>query len=603
MGNQNPETGKSTITVYPWGLRVKADKGTTLLQALFDAGIQVESPCGGRGTCGKCTLKVIPAAQPGSKEEEVLACQTTLENDLIVTVPQQEETTDMKSVLSSLDTERELDSSVKIHSLDISSSVDSYEEELLRQLPEGTRLENRLEILQNIAPFSGKRDITLQGITVNNVLVDINKDNTPPENVLGVAIDLGTTTVMGSLMDLTDGSSLGTVSHENQQKIGGADVISRSSYAMEQEDGLETLQQKTKDTINGIIDDLLEKASARREDIWETIIVGNTTMLHLFWGILPQSLVLAPYQPVLRKELNLSSGDLMLHMNPRGRVYTIPCVSSYVGADALSAVMATRLHHGDKPRLLIDIGTNGEMVMGCKDRLVACSTAAGPAFEGARIRQGMRGTTGAIEKVEIEGETVKNHVIGKEKPRGICGSGLLDAVAALYQAGVITKVGKFSPADSLPSFLRERLVEGETGTEFLLALPEESSNNKGVSLNRQDIGELQLAKGAIAAGIKILLKKMDIEMEDLEEVLLAGAFGNYLRKESASAIGLWPSYPVEKVRSVGNAAGIGAQMLLLSGTLRREAESLHKKIEHINLGKDADFSKEFSSSMMLKSEL
>ncbi len=594
--------GNYVLLVKPWGLKIKSSKGSSLLEELTKAGISVDNPCGGKGTCKKCTVKILPAGE--DTPVEVLSCQTLVEQDLEVTVPLLEESPDIKSGISSLGDYTKLNSCVKLHpvKLDSASHKESYQEKLQFLLPSHVVIDNPLDILKTVAPLAGK-EAPLTAITVNGFLSDVKqKGYFENRDLLGIAIDLGTTTVMGVLFDLKNGTSLGTTSRENLQKIGGADVISRSTYAMEKENGLESLQEKTRETINLVIDDLIHRNSYSIEDIWEMLVVGNTTMLHLLWGISPRSLVLAPYQPVLRKDMSLPAKNFQVNINPRGRIYSAPCISGYVGADALSAVIATGLHQKERPSLLIDIGTNGEMVMGNRERLLACSTAAGPAFEGARIRHGMRGSPGAIQNVEIEESKIKTDVINGGPPKGICGSGLVDAVAAMRRYEIITAVGRFAPKETLPASLRERVQQGETGPEFFLALPEESSRPEGVSLNRKDIGELQLAKGAICAGIKILLKQLNIEMEDLEEILLAGAFGNYLKSESAARIGLWPSYPVKKVKPVGNAAGIGAQMLLLSGDLREETIKLYREIEHINLAGEPDFVNEYSDAMMLPGE-
>ncbi len=588
-----------SIKVLPWGLRLKYRQGETIQQNLARGGIYVESPCGGRGTCGKCTVKV--AYSQDEDFQEVLSCQTVLEETAVVEVPLAQEYEDVKSAMSVLTKEIELQPSVELIDINLKSTKDSYEEELRRQLSvqkEGREAENYLELLNQAAEFAGK-DEDFSAAMVDGLPAEINPGKTMERHMLGVAIDLGTTTVMGSLMDLREGTALATTSKENLQKFAGADVISRSNYAMQDHENLKELQQKTVKTINQILKELLSSFPAPQEDVFEMTVVGNTTMLHLLLGLSPRSLVLAPYHPVLRRQTSVVAERLGININPKGRVYTSPCISSYVGADALSAVMATGLHQGERPRLLIDIGTNGEMVLGWKDRIAACSTAAGPAFEGAKIRNGMRGAPGAIGRVNIDHEKVDYDVIGGERPQGIAGSGLVDAVAAMLNSGVIFPIGKFADPDSLPQGLKERFREGEQGIEFVLATPEESHNSQGISLNRKDVGELQLAKGAICAGVKILLKYLDLKMEQVEEVLLAGAFGNYLRKTSAASIGLWPDYPEDKVKGVGNAAGVGAQMMLISQPLRREGENLYREIEHLNLGGHPDFTQHFSQSMML----
>jgi uncharacterized 2Fe-2S/4Fe-4S cluster protein (DUF4445 family) len=296
------------------------------------------------------------------------------------------------------------------------------------------------------------------------------------------------------------------------------------------------------------------------------------------------------------------AADLGLGIHPEGRVYVLPNIGGFVGADTVGVIIASELDLGDGPRAAVDIGTNGEIVVAKNSELYACSTAAGPAFEGARIRQGMRAATGAIDAVSVDGE-VRYHVIGDAPPRGLCGSGLVDAVAGLVKAGVVTESGRLLGPEELPATaekVKRRVVQNEAGLEFILATAEETGTGRPVTLTARDIRELQLAKGAIYAGLVLLLARLGLAPRDLERLLLAGAFGNYIRKESAIAIGLVPDLPRERLRSIGNAAGLGARLALCSRSLRRRAEEVSRRVQHIELAEQEGFYDCFAEAMALR---
>jgi len=416
----------------------------------------------------------------------------------------------------------------------------------------------------------------------------------------GLAFDLGTTTVVGWLVDLDTGDTLAARAVTNPQNVYGADVISRIGHAGTHE-GLRQLQQKILAACNEIIRCLLDEGRVAGDEIYEIVAVGNTTMSHLFLGIDPTFLATAPYVPAFAGRMELEARELGLDVMPAGRVVVLPNIAGYVGSDTVGVMLATDIGRRPGFCLAVDIGTNGEVVLAGRGRLLTCSTAAGPAFEGARIRHGMRAAAGAIEGVRIDGGEVGLEVIDDATPLGICGSGLLDAAAAMVQVGLISPTGRLLPPESLPEGvppgLKERLRRGKDGTEFVLAQDGSVATGEDIVITQKDIRELQLAKAAIYAGIQVLLKELEVTPEEIDEILLAGAFGNYIKIDSALALGLLPAVAPGRIKAVGNAAGDGARMALISGTARAEASDLARRAGHVELSTWPDFQDEFVNAM------
>lgn len=588
-------TEKLTVIVKPWDIKISVNQGSNLLQTLSAHGFYPESPCGGRGDCGKCTVKIYPAGE--AEAITVRSCETVITDNMIVEAPGGSESgCALKEEVVLTDTEYS-DPGVELFYPELSLQNWSCLEDLTDQLPPGTSFSKYAapELLSRMALLAEK-DKKITAVVTDGVITDFLPYDTSLQ-AAGVSVDLGTTTVAGALTDLQTGNTIASTSLQNGQKPCGADVVSRAAYAMESAANLDFLQRCAAETIERVIMNLLEEGGVEKETIREIVITGNPVMQHLLLGISPDSLVRAPFVPVFRRSLMVPAKKLGIGLKDEVYVYILPAVSAYVGGDALTAVMAVGLHRSEKPRLLIDIGTNGEIVLGCRDRLVACSAAAGPAFEGGRLRHGMSGISGAVNSVELKGEEVSYSVIGNRKPAGICGSGVMDAVSLMLKEEVINNRGTFTSASGLSEFLRKRIIKGEEGWEFIIVPEEQTEDGRAISLNRKDIGELQMARGAIRAGIEILLDCMEIQMTDVEEIILAGAFGNYIKPRSASALGLWPQYSTEKVSPAGNAAGTGARILLLSKSARREAEALSRQIEHINLAEAPDFNLKFTSAL------
>ncbi|HIE08943.1 MAG TPA: DUF4445 domain-containing protein, partial [Armatimonadetes bacterium] len=421
--------------------------------------------------------------------------------------------------------------------------------------------------------------------------------------LLGLAVDLGTTTVVASLVDLRTGAQLSVRSKPNPQMAFGDDVISRLNCAMRGR--MRELQEASVSAINDLLHEACEEAGVRPERVYEIVVSGNTAMGHLLLGLEVGQLATAPYVPASSGPVYLRAREVGLKAHREARLYLLPVIGGFVGGDTVSLILATGLHRSRGLRMAVDLGTNGEVVIGSREGVYACSTAAGPAFEGARIKQGMRAKEGAIERVDLRDGRVEVRVVGGSKARGICGSGLVDAVALLLDLGVVSESGAMLGPEELgkeaPGWLLSRLRRSEDGREFLLATPEESEVEGGVALTQRDIRELQLAKGAVRAGIELLMRRLGIGPKDIERVFVAGAFGNYLRPESAIRIGLLPPVPPERVRFVGNTSLLGARLCLLSRRKRREAERIAKWVMHVELAGTTEFQEAFVEMMLFPS--
>jgi uncharacterized 2Fe-2S/4Fe-4S cluster protein (DUF4445 family) len=421
-------------------------------------------------------------------------------------------------------------------------------------------------------------------------------------DVLGLAVDLGTTTVVVKLIDLADGRCLGTEAEVNPQTRFGDDVISRIKYAQSPE-CLRELQKTTVECINELAGRVCEATGKDMASVYEASIVGNTTMNHIFLGYPVDQLGRAPYQAHSVEAHDVQPDALGLVMNGGGNVHTSENIAGFVGSDTTAVALAVGLDAVTETTLVVDIGTNGELVLSAGERLYAASCAAGPALEGARIRCGSRATEGAIEAVVIDDGDIALDVIGGDiASRSICGSGLIDAVAVMLELGAIDATGRFvsreEAADGCSEATQRRLLEIDGQGAFCLAFDGETGEAT-VVLTQRDVREFQLAKGAIQAGIRLLLEKMEIGVDDLEAVMLAGAFGNYIRPASAVRIGLLPDVPLDHIHFVGNAAVAGAEMLLVSEACRGRSAALAKRIEYVEIANEKDFSTVFAGAMLL----
>ena len=523
------------ITFKPDGKHVSIHSGATLVEAAGLAGIILNTVCGERGTCGKCRVIL----EPGSRE--VLACQYRIESDLVVTVPMSSRFFEQRILADGIDARQAF-------------QPDIYEDYV---------------------------------------------STDPAGDIVGVAVDIGTTTVVARLIDMRDGTTRATEAALNPQTPFGDDVVSRIAYA-ETDEKYTELHNTIVDGINLLIEKLCEKAAIDTSQIVEVCAVGNTTMSHILLTFPIAQLGQAPYKAHSLDAYDLCADHLGIQINPAGKIHTVENIAGFLGSDTTAVALAADIVSAEEMTLIVDIGTNGEIVLGTKEKLYAASCAAGPALEGARITCGSRAAEGAIEAVIVNEEDIDLDVIGDCPPRSICGSGLIDAVAVMLELGIIDRTGRFAdPATlekALPPAIFSRITERDEQLSFILAEPA-SEDDEPVFLSQQDIRQMQLAKGAIRAGIKFLQQHIGIEDTDIQRVLLAGAFGNYIRPESALRIGLLPAVGVERIHSIGNAAASGAQMILLNRRYRAQAGDLARKIEYIEIAHEPDFQMVFAESM------
>ena len=605
------------VTFAPEGRSVFVMPGTLLIEAAGRAGIVLETPCGGRGTCGKCRVEIIsdkpPPPSAADREhlspEEIargvrLACQVRVSGEMRVNVPLAARFFDHKILINGRGRKIPLHPSVRKYHL--SAPPPSLEDQRadadrLRAGIRDKRIEPCLEVLQKLPGLFRGHGFDVTAVVAEGRIVAVEPGDTSGRNY-GIAFDIGTTTVVGFLMDLVSGRELAVAARTNPQIPFGDDVVNRIRHAAENPGGLSELQAKIVECLNDIIAECCRSAEILCEELYEATVVGNTTMNHLFLGINPEFVAQAPYVAAVRQPVNARAQEVGLRIHPNGLVHTLPNIAGFVGADTVGVILSADMHKSDKMVVAIDIGTNGELVIGNRDRLVSCSTAAGPAFEGARIRFGMRAADGAIDKMVINSDLEFN-VIGNVPPRGLCGTALIDVVAELLRVGAVDPTGRLlSPEEmppSAPDGIKRRVVQGDSNAlEFVIAPEGETQVNGSITLTQRDVRELQLGKGAIAAGASILMKEIGIEPKDLDHVLLAGAFGNFIRRKMAKRIGLLPDIPTDRILYIGNAAGAGARMALLSRRCKEAADRISERTEYLELAGRPDFQDEFMSAML-----
>lgn len=606
------------ITFDPGGEELVVPEGTTIKEAITTLGLDFDFPCGGRGSCGKCRIKILEKVLPPTEKEieyldkkELLegihlACETKIYDDIIVQLNTGKE--QVHNILqSSVERAFTVEPLLKKNYLEVELPSLNDQKSDLKRLKEMLTLQNHnygdlkidIPILQNL-PFllrEAQHHITV--VTDDNKILGIEAGDTT-EKMLGVAFDIGTTTIVAYLLDLYTGKELAVASSLNPQVKFGADVISRTTYANQNIDGLKIMQASLLKVLDKLIGDTLEKSGMLRDEVYSISVVGNTCMHHLFLGLSPKYIAAVPYVPVVGESLTLKASELQFHINPAGRVFLLPNIAGFVGADTVAVILATEMDKGEEIKLAIDIGTNGEMVLGSSENLFACSTAAGPAFEGAQISSGMRGAVGAIDHVHFN-ETMTYTVIGNEKPQGICGSGLLDTIAGLVELGIINKRGRLLSPEQFTNptakFYEKHIIEHDGANAFLVIPEAETDHGRPIMITQNDITSLQLAKGAISAGIKILVEECGITIADIKEVLLAGAFGNYMDPRSACIIGLIPRELEDKIRMVGNAAGTGSRLALLSKSEYKRSDTIATTVKYIELAAQKHFNKEFAKGM------
>ena len=588
------------VKFIPQDKTVIVPAGTTILEAQIQAGLNPDAPCGGKGTCGKCLVNVVEGTPAGVQK----ACTTKVTCDLTVSV---QSGGGHSILLEGVQRKIEIAPMIRSVNLTVGKCVlgenTSDWKRLKMAAAEALGVDENeitadLSLISNLYQTLQDCNYSLNAVFCGTEILDLRKADDP---IYVMAFDIGTTTVVGYLLDAASGKELAVTSMMNPQAQYGADVIERSNFAIA--DGVEKLSSLIHQALNTLIEKAVKKAGVDSHSIYMISVVGNTCMHHLFSGISPKALVHSPYNPTISEAMILKSADMEIDIFRGGRVMLLPNIAGFVGADTVGVLLATEFDTLEELSLMIDIGTNGEMVMGDKNRRIACSTAAGPAFEGAKIACGMRGAKGAVDHLKWENGEAAFSVIGGGKPIGICGSGLMDIVTFLLEHGLMDEMGRIMDEDEMDeeaAALSEKYIirlEENGMKAFCLADETESGNGEKVYLSQKDIREVQLAKSAMAAGIELMADTLGVEISDIKKVLIAGAFGNYMEPHSACGIGMIPKELESCIVPVGNAAGEGSKIAVLNEKEYQRSKVLARECEFLELATHPDFQDTFVDLM------
>ncbi len=591
-------------------------EGESLYDAFNRQGIYITASCGGKGTCGKCRVRIVEGEFKSlshgklSQEERgagiVLACQTFARGDLVVDIPVESRLTVGDKIAVSRS--RDLFELLKTYKAEISSLLSRVRLELppptiddnisdlerLKRALSDSGLELHYprgfvaEMADDLRRFGWKVTLCYQAGSAEALFLEA-ADSEEPR--YGLAVDIGTTTVVLYLVEMSEGRVVDVASTYNSQMRFGDDVITRIVHATEG-GGLEDLRRAVVADLNDLLDPLMKIHGIEPRHVESLVISGNTTMMQLFWGFNPAYIREAPYIPVANSFPVWKASDTGVRVRRHTPVYTVPCVASYVGGDIVSGVIATKMHRSPEISLFMDIGTNGEIVVGNNEWMMTAACSAGPCFEGSGIKYGMRATEGAVESITIDPRTFETEigVIGGSRPIGICGSGMIDAISEMFLTGIIDRRGKFV-RDAAPS----RIREGEDGLEFLI----HHDDRGDIVLTEVDVDNIIRAKAAVYAGVSLLLKEVGLTLDMIEKVYIAGGFGNYLNVEKAVLLGMLPDLPKERFHFMGNTSVAGAYLCLLSEDMRREAEEVASKMTYVELSVSGGFMDEFMSALFL----
>ena len=598
------------IEFQPLGLRDRFPAGLSILECAHQSGIDLVSLCGGAGTCGKCKVQIVggEVSEPRQKEEEALAseelskgyrlaCQTYAESELVLNVPAESVSAPQRLQVEGLETPVSPDPTVQTYdvSLPAPSLADlrGDDERLLEALERehGVRCKSIDEgVLRTLSPslrsLSWEASVSVRDAEVISV--------SPRGGLsLGMAVDLGTTKIAGYLVDLETARTLSAKGIMNPQISYGEDVIARMARAQRSPEDATTLQEKVLQAITTLSEELCQEAhDTRTEEIKELVVVGNTAMHHLLLRLPVEQLARAPHVLAASRALDIKARNLGFSVAPGAYVHLLPNIAGFVGGDHVAMLLAINAWEAKGPLLAIDIGTNTEISLVIHGEISSVSCASGPAFEGAHISCGMRAAPGAIEHVLITDQEIQYHTIHGTEPAGICGSGIFDTLAQLFINGIIDKGGRIQKD-------RPRVRENQNVREFVIVSEDERDGGPAITITQADVRELQLAQAAIRSGIQILLRDKGLADEDLAEIIIAGAFGSYLDISSAVAIGMLPAIPSSRFRQVGNAAGMGAKIALVSRERREAVQQCVREIRYIELAVAPDFNKTFTQAISL----
>lgn len=626
------------IKILPENKEFFVEKNRNLLSSLISSGINIYGGCGGKGVCGKCKVKIISgeydtvASQFISKEERenniILACQTFPKTNIVLEILKETQieyikTAEESTSLCYISQFEDLKYLIKHQNLDLNPVLKFIDIKLLKPdlqhpISDFENLKNclhnkqignvyteNIEILQKLPLLIRDNNWEIKVVLSENSLSSINEYNIievlyskEDKNYYGVAVDIGTTTVAVSLIDFKNFETIITKSSFNQQMVYGEDIITRIIYA-EENNGIEELNQKVISTINQIINSICIEKNISFNDIYTAAVAGNTTMIHLLFKIYPGYIRREPYIPGISFLPVINVKDIRININPNGKVYTLPLVASYIGGDIVGGVVSTGMDLSEDISVLLDLGTNGEIVVGNKEFLISAACSCGPAFEGVGIKSGMRATIGAIEDIEIKKDGIEYRVIGDTKPLGICGSGLIDIPAELFKYGVIDRSGKFVK-DIKNKFLSNRVRQNEDGEyEFLIVEKSLTTNNKDIVITESDIQNILRSKGAIFHGLYTLIKYLNLSLEDIKKIYISGGFGCFLNVEKAKILGLLPDLENEKFVVSGNTSLSGAKMFLVSKVARERIYEVAKKMTYVDLSVLPMYMNEYTSSLFI----
>ena len=592
------------LRFLPDGNEVRVPSGTPIFDAASWNGIAIDSTCGGHGTCKKCKVRIVSGDVPvGTIDPRAftpdelrdgwrLACRAGARGDLVVEVPPLQ--TRPKAALVGVGRHVILRPSVqKRHLVLDEPTLEDQRPDLQRVLDGLDDLEPyaSVELLRTLGSSLRKANFDVTAVVCDQELIELEPGDTTGRR-FAIAFDLGTTTVVATLLDLDSGQPVAVRSMLNRQQPYGADVITRISATMMDERALGALRDRAHETMAALVDEVLVEAEVGATEVYEITVCGNVTMMQLALGIDPEPLSMAPFVVATHEFPPVRAADFGVAVHPRAPAFVFPSLGAYVGGDIVAGMLATGLTRDRRLRLFIDVGTNSEIALGSVDRVLATAAPAGPAFEAAQIRCGMRAADGAIEGVRIDGDALELEVIGDVEPVGMCGSGLVDAVATLVHSGLLDHSGRFIPdeeaAERMPG-LGSRLTKIGEERVFVLHWSDSGDPAESVFLSQRDVRELQFAKASIATGWNILLADLGVAPEEITQVLLAGSFGAYLTPLSAIRIGLVPRLALPRIVSAGNVAGEGAKIAALSRRERAEAESILVEVEYVELSGRADF--------------
>lgn len=623
-----------TIIFQPSGRRGQVPEGTTILDASRRLGVEIDAPCGEQMVCGKCRVKVMEGNFPKEgitssmshlspqdekeikvlerKESEAnirLACVTKVHGDILIFVPEGSRTG--KQIVSKAARKIKVKLKPAVRKYYVELPEPNLDDPLgdFERLEEALAREHGLKKLTiDYRALQKLPDVVRQADWKVTATVWMDKEviRVEPGKVetnIGLAVDIGSTTCASYLTDLNTGEVLATESMMNPQVRYGDDVMSRITYCMLNETtGLKELQGTIIEGLNIMVANAAKKAGFTTEDISEMTVVGNTAQHHLLLGINPEFMGVAPFTPALHASTDIKAERFGINILPGGNVHVLPIEAGFVGADNVGCLLADEPQKRKEITLLIDIGTNGELILGNKDKLLSCSCATGPALEGAQIEFGMRAAPGAIERIKIDEKTLEAtyRVIGNEnwsdgktdmKAKGICGSAIIDGIAEMFRAGILKKNGNLDT-----SLKSDRIRMGEKGVaEYVLAWKHETSIDHDIAINQKDVRAIQLAKGALYSGCIIMMRRLGVKSFD--RLAIAGAFGSHIDKVAAMLIGMYPDCPLDKVEYIGNAAGDGARVALLNIDKRKEANEVARRVEYVELALEEDFNDRFGEAM------